>query len=208
VRRRIALAREPPKVEDHSVDVTIRYADSPRVFGVLLVPQRAEIVARVGEAAMSKALLRLPREQRDEYANLRADQWCRSETAERVIIEVAAVSNLDARDLVDESVHGAIRKSVGKLWRALLVMTSDFSLIDRTPMFYARIYDRGTLIAERTSPGHATLELAGWADVPELHCVAIAAGVRAVLELAGRVDVEATFVQAVDRARFAVSWKV
>jgi hypothetical protein len=88
------------------------------------------------------------------------------------------------------------------------VMTSDFSLIDRTPMFYARIYDRGSLSAERTAAGHAALDLAGWPEVPELHCVAIAAGVRAVLELAGRVDVQATFDRGVERARFAVTWGV
>jgi hypothetical protein len=195
-------------VEDQAVDVTIRYADSPRVFGLLLVPQRDEIVARVGEETMSKALLRLPREQRDEYTSLRVDEWCRSETAERVMIEVAEVAGLDARDLVDRSVYDAIRKSVGKLWRALLVMTSDYSLIDRTPMFYARTYDRGSLSGDRTSPGRAILALSGWPEVPELHCVAIAAGVRAVLDMAGRSNVQATFERGIERAQFEVTWKV
>ncbi len=88
-------------------------------------------------------------------------------------------------------------------------MTSDYSLIDRTPMFYARTYDRGSIdTSDRTAPGQATLELAGWPEVPELHCVAIAAGVRAVLEMAGRSDVRATYVQGAERARFEVTWKV
>ena len=75
------------------------------------------------------------------------------------MIEVAKAANVDARDLVDRSVYDAIRKSVGKLWRALLVMTSDYSLIDRTPMFYARTYDRGSLTSDRTAPGQATLPI-------------------------------------------------
>jgi len=75
-------------------------------------------------------------------------------------------------------------------------------------MCYARTYDRGSLSADRTAPGRAAFELAGWADVPELHCVAIAAGVRAVLELAGRADVQVMFERDAERARFAVTWRV
>ena len=188
--------------------MTIRYEDSPRLFGALVVPQRAAVLASVGADAFTRGLTRLPRDVREEYEELRDDAWCRSDTVERAILEVARAAAVDARELTASTVRVAIVGTVGKLWHALLVMTSDDSLINRTPMFYARSYDRGSLTAHRIAPGRAELVLEGWPEVPELHMVGIAEAVRAVLELAGRADVSAAARRDEDRARFDVTWRV
>ena len=126
---------------------------------------------------------------------------------DEVLVEVAREAALDAKDLVASSVHAAITETVGRLWRALLVMNSDDALLGRTPRFYARSYDRGSLTAARVGRGHSELSLEGWPDVPELHAVGIGAGVRAVLMLAGRRDVTVDFRRDVEPVRFDVAWR-
>lgn len=190
------------------MDVTIRYADSPLVFGALVVPQRAALVARFGADALKRALARIPRDEREEYEAMRVDMWCRSATIEHVVIEVARDAGIDARALTDETIYEVVRGTVGRLWRVLMSMTSDLTLLNRTPMFYARSYDRGSLTGERTAPGHAELVLDGWPDVPELQAIGIAAGVRAVMELAGRDEVRVVWRRDGEVARFDVTWRV
>ncbi len=190
------------------MDVTIRYADAPRVFGALVVPQRAGLVARFGEDVLRRALERIPRDEREEYEAVRADTWCRSATVESVVVEVARGGGVDVRALTDETIHEVVRGTVGKLWRVLMTMTSDLTLLSRTPMFYARSYDRGSLTGERVAPGRAELVLEGWHDVPELQAIGIAAGVRAVMELAGRAEVRVVWRRDGELARFDVTWRV
>jgi hypothetical protein len=190
------------------VDVSIRFVDSPRVFGALVVPQRAALVARVGEDVFARALASVPREERDEYVATRVDTWCRGSSIEHVVTELARASGIDARDLTDASVAVAIAGNVAKLWRALMVVTSDDALLRRTPMFYARSYDRGSLSGERVAPGRAELVLEGWPNVPELQAVGIAAGVRTVLTLARRPEVRVDWHRDGELARFDVTWRV
>lgn len=189
------------------MDVTIRYLDAPRVFGALVVPQCKEIIARVGEAAFARAVASLSPDEREEYEALRENVWCRSATIERLVIAVAREGAVDARELTEASVHAAITGTVHTLWRALMVITDDDALLRRTPMFFARSYDRASLSGERTEPGRAELLLEGWPHVPELHAVGIAAGVRAVLELARRKDVRVEWRRDGDRAVFVVTWR-
>lgn len=191
-----------------SSDVTIRYADSPRVFGAIVVPQRAAMAARVGEDVFRAALEQVPRAMREEYEGVRADTWCSTDTAEEVTRTVARVAGVDAHTLTDASVHEAITGTVGFLWRALLRLTDDYALLRRAPMFYARSFDRGALSGERTGKGRAELLLEGWPHVPDLHGVAIAAGVRAVLELAGRAEVKVGWRREGEDARFDLGWRV
>jgi hypothetical protein len=190
------------------MDVSIRFDDSPRVFGALLVPQRAALVSRVGEAAFARAVASLPRVVREEYEALREDTWCRSETIKELNAAVAREAGVDARELVAATVHEAITGTVARIWRALLVMNSDDALLGRTPRFYARSYDRGSLTAARVGPGHSELVLDGWPDVPDLHAVAIAAGVRAVLMLAGRRHTRVVFRRnaELELVHFDVTW--
>lgn len=189
------------------MDVAIRYADSPKVFGSIVVPQREALVARVGADGFARALARLPPDERAEYDAMTEDAWCRSETVARVVREVAREAGVDARVVAEESVDFAVRATVGKLWRMLLSVTGDLTLLQRTPMFYARSYDRGALSGDRIAPGRAALVLEGWPDVPELHAVGIATGVRAVLELAGRADVRVAWRTDGEVTRFDVTWR-
>jgi hypothetical protein len=189
------------------VEVTIRYADTPRVFGAIVVRLRAMLLERCGADVVAHALTRLPREDRAEFEEASEEVWCRGTALERVMIEVAREVKADPVALTAVVVHDAIRATVGTLWRALLVVTSDYTLLRRTPMFYARSYDRGSLSGERKSPGRALLCLEGWDDIPELHSIAIAAGVRGVLEAAGRKDVAVSPRREGRHVYFDVTWK-
>ena len=177
------------------------------MFGALLVPQRAAIVSRVGPDPITRALASVPRVVRDEYEALREDTWCRSETVEQVFVAIARETGIEAGELVASSVHEAITGTVARIWRALLVMNSDDALLGRTPRFYARSYDRGSLTAARIARGHSELVLEGWHDVPELHAVGIGAGVRAVMMLAGRSDVRVSSTRDGEYVRFDVTWR-
>jgi hypothetical protein len=189
------------------VDVTIRYADGPRVFGALVVPQRAALVARIGEDAFRRALARLPQPVREEYLAVTEEAWCSADTPDQVLAAAALEAGIPAPELVEETVLAAIKDTVGKRWwRPLLRVTTDLALLGRTPMFYARSYDKGSLTGERIGPGRATLTLDGWPDAGALHLVAIAAGVRAVLELAGRREVRVAPRPDGALTRFDITW--
>lgn len=181
----------------------------PRVYGALIVPQRKAIAGRYGEEAVQRALARVKPAMRTEYESITADLWCSGETMDVVMRAIAEEVEVTPAELVDGSVSDAIKGTVGKRWwRPLLRITNDYSLLARVPMFYARSYDRGSLVGERTGPGRASLVLEGWTTVPELHAVAMAAAVRAVLEVAGRKEVRATFRPDGACGLIDVSWKV
>jgi len=189
------------------VEVAIRQADSPKVFGGILVPQRDALVARFGVDAYGRALARVPAEMRAEYEGITAEGWCRSATVECVVVELSREAGADPREVTDATVHYAVRSTVGTLWRVLMKMTGDLTLLRRAPMFYARSFDRGSLTGERISPGHAELVLDGWPDVTDLQAIGIAAGVRAVMEMAGRPDVVVLWRRDAELTRFDVTWR-
>ena len=191
------------------MDVAIRFTDSPRVFGALLVPQRAAIVARVGADTFARALARVPHVVRDEY-----------DVAPRRHVVSERDGGRGARR--GRARSGARREGSRRVVRArrdhgdggaALARAARHEQRRRAPRSHAALLREGSrrvvrsLTAARVGRGHSELSLEGWPDVPELHAVGIGAGVRAVLMLAGRRDVTVDFRRDVEPVRFDVAWR-
>ena len=86
------------------------------------------------------------------------------------------------------------------VWRILLRLTSDESLVARVPVFYPKSWNRGRLVARLVGPGKAESRLDGWPNVPEYTVRGVRIAFETTLRLAGRKDIESSVERHADGA--------
>jgi hypothetical protein len=89
-------------------------------------------------------------------------------------------------DLMAQAVREGFGRVMRTLWRMFAAFSSDEAIVQRAATIYSKAVDRGRLSARLEAPGHVVLVLSGWRSVTSLDLVAIAAGMEAALEAAGR----------------------
>jgi hypothetical protein len=102
----------------------------------------------------------------------------------------------------------SIERTLHTLWRILLRFTSDEAIVTRTPVFFGRSFNVGTLATEIVGPGMARIRLTEWPEVPQLTMVGISVGIETVLSVAGRTQVRANMHRTADGAEFLATWRV
>lgn len=89
----------------------------------------------------------------------------------------------------------------------LLRLTSDSALVSRTPVLYAKSYNRGRLVASIVFGGRGHVELLDWPDVPDWPIRGTQAGIETGLEIAGRRNVRVEPTRTRTGASFHVTWR-
>ncbi|HET6582580.1 MAG TPA: hypothetical protein VFG69_04015, partial [Nannocystaceae bacterium] len=110
-------------------------------------------------------------------------------------------------DLFPLAIERGVHRTLHTVWRALMHLQTDAALVKRTPSLFARSYSRGRLEAHFTGAGTAEVDLFDWPDVSRFRLIAISAGIRAVLRVAGRKDVNVAIVRTADGAHFTATWQ-
>ncbi len=134
--------------------------------------------------------------------------WLPAPLIDEVYTRIAAQAGRDVESLYREVVREGVKRTLKTVWRMLLRLINDNSLISRTPSIYGRGHDTGSVTADIPEPGRAEIVLVGWPDIPHLRMVGVAEGIGAVLEIAGRRDVVMTFTRTEVGANFHATWKV
>jgi len=157
-----------------------------RVFGLVMLEQRRVVERIIGPEAYRRALDRLPEERRAEFVNIGMFSWCRTTTVALVMTEAAREANQPPNDFTARVVREGFGSVMRTVWRLFMSFSSDEAIVRRAATVYTKAIDRGKATAFVESPGHLVLEISEWPDIHGIDIVAIASGIEAALEVAGR----------------------
>lgn len=175
--------------------------------GALAVDELAILRRQIGDEPYERTLGSLPEGTRADLRALTAVGWIDVELIKAVFLAAARVTGLPAELVHRNAVRAGTEQTFRGVWRLLLRVTTDSALVTRTPLFYAKTYDTGTLTARISSPGRADLALTGWPGAEEFSMRGLAIGIETTLTLAGRQGAKASFERTADGARFTATWR-
>jgi len=145
-----------------------------------------------GADVVARAKAVLPATLRAELDGLSPGGWISIDAARELKNGVATIVGEDPLALQRNVSKQGVERTLKTLWRFLLRQLSDEAIAKRTPLIYARSFDRGSLRLVGWHEGRAELALDGWPRIPEYDLIGLLTGVQTVLELAGRRNVDVT----------------
>jgi len=161
-------------------------ATDTRVLGLVMLEQRRVVERIIGPEAYRRALDRLPEDRRNEFVNIGMFSWCRTTTVALVMTEAAREANQLPNDFTARVVREGFGSVMRTVWRLFMSFSTDEAIVRRAATVYTKTIDRGKAKAFVESPGHLVLEISEWPDIHTIDIVAIASGIEAALEVAGR----------------------
>jgi hypothetical protein len=182
--------------------------ETPCLSGTLISAQRPVLAEKLGRDRFERALASISPRMREEYVSASPLSWVPIATVEAVYVAMAREAGVDVPSLHREVARKGIEHTLKSMWRLLLRLTSDESLISRTPVIYARGYSRGRLEVTIPRPGRGEIKLMDWPDAPDFTLRGVGVGVETVLVLAGRKDVRVTCERRPHGALLIASWRV
>jgi len=177
--------------------------------GLTILNSRQSLEEIAGKDVVERALAALSPEERDEYMAVGPDSWLPvhiADEVQRAVAREAGVPVGEFAGFVRAFSHRSVERMVSTVWRLLLRFTSDKALVERTPELFAHTYNVGRLTAAVEGPGRGTLVLTDWPDVSDEQMIGTAAGIEAVLQTAGRKNVELRWQRTPDGATYTATW--
>jgi hypothetical protein len=177
------------------------------VSGALATNLRAVVTELLGEPAVRAALARVPPDARRDFEGVTSIGWIPIASLEAVFGELARGQGQTIAELHENVARISVERTLRTVWRVLLRLTTDAALISRTPVLFARAYNRGKLEARIPTPGRAEVTLSEWPNTPEWTLRATRIGIETVLRVAGRKNVRTVSERRPQGAAFAVTWQ-
>ncbi len=182
-------------------------ADVPSLSGAVFLKNVSVFRREVGDGAVDRAFAALTREQRDVLDHAVSAAWIPVTAVDALYTGIAREADRDLWTFYPEVVRIGITQTLRSVWKALLRLTSDRALIKRTPLIYSRGHSLGSIEPTIHGPGRATVVLSGWPNMPALRRLGVAAGIQAVLEVAGRKDVKVSYDDTNEGAVYHIHWR-
>lgn len=157
--------------------------------GALVLEHRRILTEVCTPELFEQVLSRLPANVRTEYDQVSVLSWPRVRMAELVFETAGQVLNRNPAELHTEVACKAVEHTLTKLWRFVLRLASDETLITRSPMLYRKAFQRGRLEARMVGKGHGEIQVHDWPDMPEFSLRGLRIAIETVLSLAGRQGV-------------------
>lgn len=177
------------------------------VSGALACGLRDVLIDVAGGRVVDAALSRVSREDRHAWLGATPVGWVPIYLLETVFGEVATHLHRDVADLHVEVARISIERTMRTLWRMLLRLTTDHALISRTPIIYAKSYNRGRLIADIRERGRAEVTLTDWPGAPDWPLRATRIGIETALRIAGRREPTVACVRTLHGADYVATWR-
>jgi hypothetical protein len=181
----------------------------PCLSGQTIINSRQSLEEIAGADVVERALAGLPEEEREQYLSVEPESWVPVRIADEVQRAVAREAGIPVGELagfVRAFSHRSVERMVSTVWKVLLRFTSDKALVERTPELFSNTYNVGRLSASADGPGKATVTLEGWPDISDEQMIGTAAGIEAVLQTAGRKNVEIRWQRTPSGALYAAKW--
>jgi len=179
----------------------------PRVSGTIVFDQLGVYRELVGPEVVGAAMAALAPDDRRELDGVLPISWVRLSAFNALLAEIARATQRDLLTMDADAVRRGTERTFTTVWRVLLRLTTDAALITRTPTFYAKGYDTGTLAARIPAPGRAELELTGFPEISDIDLQGVRIGIETVLRLSGRKDVRGTHHRTPSGGTFVVLFR-
>ena len=161
----------------------------------------------VGRDTVARAIASLPGPLVEEARAIVPVAWVRADLVDALFSAIAHEAGRQPEELFPVAIERGVQRTLHTVWRALMHLSSDAAIVKRTPALFARSYNRGRLSATFGGDGTAEVELVEWPDVSRFRLIAISAGIRAVLRVAGRKDVVVAIERTAEGAKFRAGWR-
>lgn len=161
----------------------------------------------VGDDAVDQAFASLSRAQQDVLESAVPAAWIPVSVVDVFYEAIARCAGRHLESFFPEVVRLGITQALRSVWMVLMRLTTDRALLSRSPIIYGRGHSVGKIEPTILGPGKATVVLSGWPGVPELRRLGVAAGVQAVMDVAGRKNVTVRYDATDDGAIYHVRWK-
>lgn len=161
----------------------------------------------VGTQSVERGLSMLEPAIRARIVDAIPGHWVPIASAEEAFRCIAHAAERDWPALHHELARHTVERAYRNIWRMLLRLTSDSALVSRTPVIYAKSYDRGRLVASIPFSGRGEVELLDWPDVPDWPIRGTEAGIETGLRIAGRRNVRVESTRTRTGASFHVTWR-
>lgn len=177
--------------------------------GLTVQNSRQSLEEIAGREVVERALAELSPADRDEYLSVGPDSWLPVRIADEVQRAVAREAGIPVGEFagfVRSFSHRSVERMVSTVWKVLLRFTSDKALVERTPDLFSKTYNVGRLSAVVDGPGRGTLVLEDWPGISDEQMIGTAAGIEAVLQTAGRRNVEIRWQRTPSGATYTATW--
>ena len=141
--------------------------EEPSLSGALACSLREVAADLLGAPTVARALERVPSPLRSAYENAVPVGWVPLPVVESTFTQLAAEVGTNIAELHERVARRSIDLTIRKFWRVLLRVTTDRALVSRTPVIFARSYNRGRLESRVVSPGRGEVKLFDWPHAPE-----------------------------------------
>lgn len=178
----------------------------PALAGVNVIQARKALVKLIGEAAVARAIARLPPADRQRYEEATAVSWVPLRVVTALTTLYAEEAGWTEERVARESARLVTEELMNGLWRVLLRFTSDEAIISRTPVIYGKTYNVGELTSEIIG-NRAVVTLTRWPTIPDTQIVGLGGGIETVLRCAGRKDVRMSWRRTPAGATYELSWR-
>jgi hypothetical protein len=181
----------------------------PCLSGLTVINSRQSLEEIAGKDVVLRALEDLPDQEREQYLSVAPEAWLPVRIADEVQRAVAREAGIPPGEFpafVRAFSHRSIERMVSTVWRVLLRFTSDKALVERTPELFSNTYNIGRLSAAVDEPGRGTVTLDDWPGISDEQMIGTAAGIEAVLQTAGRKNVEIRWQRTSTGARYVATW--
>jgi hypothetical protein len=181
----------------------------PCLSGHTVLNSRQSLEEIAGKDVVLRALEDLPDEERERYLTITPEGWLPVRIADEVQRAVAREAGIPPGEFpgfVRSFSHRSVERMVSTVWKVLLRFTSDKALVERTPELFSHTYNIGRLSASVDEPGRGTVLLDDWPGISDEQMIGTAAGIEAVLQTAGRKNVQIRWQRTSTGAKYVATW--
>jgi hypothetical protein len=179
----------------------------PRIAGTMMLQHRQVMEERFGKAAVARATATLSEAQRTELASALPTNWVRLDVFQALYDAVCRETGVDIDELHSAVTRESTARTVRTVWRMLLRMTGDQTLVARTPEMYKKAFSIGQVQSRLIENGRSENLLTGWPNIPDFVLRQVRVATAEVLALAGRTNIDVQVERLPDGAQYTVTWR-
>lgn len=179
----------------------------PRIAGTMVLQHRQVMEERFGKARVTNALGALREQQRTELAQALPANWIRLDAFQALYDAVSRETGVGLDELHSAVTRESTSRTVRTVWRMLLRLSTDQTLVTRTPEMYKKAFSIGQVQSRLVEAGRSENVLTGWPQVPDFVLRQVRVATEEVLVLAGRSEIGVQVERRPDGAQYTVTWR-
>lgn len=184
-------------------------ANEVRFSGAILEQHRQLLRDRLGGDRFDAVVSGLPESERAVIQETLAMGWVDYRSLRALYEAAGDALGVDPHGLHEEMVTIAVRRTFNSVWRILLRVVSEGTILKRVPRMFKRGYDGGRIETQYDTPGRASVRVTEFPDAGTDPYArrGLTIAVREILTIAGRKSVRVDGKPTPDGVVLDVRWR-